>query len=139
MTPRALRDLPSPALPLLASRRGGWLLAASLLLSANPAFAHPWGRPAAPPPPPVSSPAPWTGVAPGRDTVYDNDPASWGPTEAQLAQRCNLGRLVGGVIGGGVGYASSRKDGRAWAVPLGALLGSQMGCNVGAGRGAVPW
>jgi hypothetical protein len=133
MTPRPLRGLASP--------RAGWLLSAVLALAATPASAHPWGRPATPPPPPpLTSGAPWSGVAaPGRDTVYDNDPSRWGLTEARLAQRCNLGRLVGGVLGGGVGYASSRKDGRAWAVPLGALLGSQVGCNVGAGRGVMPW
>jgi hypothetical protein len=60
-------------------------------------------------------------------------------TEAELARRCNIGRLVGGLVGGGVGYAASRDDGRAWAVPLGALLGQQMGCSAGAGRGPVPW
>ncbi|MFN9661186.1 MAG: glycine zipper 2TM domain-containing protein, partial [Cyanobacteriota bacterium] len=58
---------------------------------------------------------------------------------APLARRCHLWRLVGGLIGGGVGYASSRKEGRSWAVPLGALLGSQVGCNLGAGRGPLPW
>jgi hypothetical protein len=58
---------------------------------------------------------------------------------AQLAQRCNVGRLVGGLVGGGIGYAASRKDGRSWAVPLGALLGQQMGCSIGAGRGPRPW
>ncbi|MEB3260826.1 MAG: glycine zipper 2TM domain-containing protein [Cyanobacteriota bacterium] len=132
MTPRPLRRLASPG--------AGWWLSAALALAATPASAHPWGRPATPPPPPpLATGVPSTGVAPGRDTVYDNDPSRWGPTEAQLAQRCSLGRLVGGVLGGGVGYASSRKDGRAWAVPLGALLGSQVGCNVGAGRGPVPW
>jgi hypothetical protein len=141
-------------------------LALSTALTAAPSQAQTWGRPAyAPPPvsyrPPFASPRP---QAPhplyGRDdrydrydrydrddrygrygdnTVYDNDPADWALSEAQMAQRCNMGRLVGGLIGGGVGYATSRKDGRSWAVPLGALLGSQMGCNVGNGRGPVPW
>jgi hypothetical protein len=59
--------------------------------------------------------------------------------EAEMARRCNVGRLVGGIVGGGIGYAASRQDGRAWAVPLGALLGTQMGCNVGAGRAPLPW
>jgi len=141
-------------------------LALSTALTAAPSQAQTWGRPAyAPPPvsyrPPFASPRP---QAPhplyGRDdrydrydrydrddrygrygdnTVYDNDPADWALSEAQMAQRCNMGRLVGGLIGGGVGYATSRKDGRSWAVPLGALLGSQMGCNGGNGRGPVPW
>ncbi|WP_156796674.1 hypothetical protein [Cyanobium sp. PCC 7001] len=55
------------------------------------------------------------------------------------ARRCNTGRLVGGLLGGGAGYIASQDDGRAWAVPLGALLGSQVGCNVGSGRGPAPW
>lgn len=59
--------------------------------------------------------------------------------QAQTAQRCNVGRLVGGIIGGGLGYAASRQDGRTWAVPLGALLGQQMGCSIGAQRAPLPW
>ncbi|SBO42605.1 hypothetical protein [Cyanobium sp. NIES-981] len=55
------------------------------------------------------------------------------------ARRCNTGRLVGGLLGGGAGYIASQDEGRDWAVPLGALLGSQVGCNVGAGRGPAPW
>jgi len=58
---------------------------------------------------------------------------------AELTQRCNVGRLLGGLVGGGVGYAASRQDGRTWAVPLGALLGQQMGCNVSKGGQPVPW
>jgi hypothetical protein len=58
---------------------------------------------------------------------------------AQEARRCNTGRLVGGLLGGGAGYVASQDEGRAWAVPLGALLGSQVGCSVGAGRGPAPW
>lgn len=60
-------------------------------------------------------------------------------SDAEIARRCNVGRLVGGLVGGGVGYAASRQDGRAWAVPLGALLGQQMGCSVGAGGPPLPW
>ncbi len=65
-------------------------------------------------------------------------PTTWEEAQA-LQQRCSIGRLVGGVIGGGLGYAASRDDGRTWAVPLGALLGSQVGCNAGQGRGPLPW
>jgi hypothetical protein len=60
-------------------------------------------------------------------------------TEAQIAQRCSIGRLMGGIVGGGVGYVASRQDGRSWAVPLGALLGTQVGCNLGRGAAPVPW
>ena len=55
------------------------------------------------------------------------------PAVAQ--RRCNIGRLIGGLAGGGLGYAASRDDGRAWAIPLGALLGSQVGCPVAQGQG----
>ena len=54
-------------------------------------------------------------------------------------ERCNTGRLLGGLTGGAAAYALSRQDGRTWAIPLGALLGSQMGCSVATGRGPVPW
>ena len=60
-------------------------------------------------------------------------------TPEQQAQRCNTGRLIGGLGGGAMAYAMSRDDGRAWAIPLGALLGSQVGCNAAAGRGPLPW
>lgn len=134
---------------------GGGLLGLSSLLITAPSPAQTWGRPAYVPPPvwggsaPVPGPQPlgpsrgyghrWVNPGPNDETVYDSDPDAWALTEAQLNQRCNIGRLVGGLVGGGVGYATSRQDGRSWAVPLGALLGSQMGCNVGAGRGPVPW
>jgi hypothetical protein len=86
------------------------------------------GRDVPLPPPPVAR-------APYGTTPYPAQPLSL----EQLAQRCNTGRLVGGLMGGGLGYALSRQDGRAWAIPLGALLGSQVGCSTAAGRGPVPW
>jgi len=67
---------------------------------------------------------------------------AYGPvplTPEQQAQRCNTGRLIGGLGGGAAAYAMSRGNGRAWAIPLGALLGSQVGCNAAAGRGPLPW
>lgn len=86
------------------------------------------GRDVPLPPPPVAR-------APYGQTPYPAQPLSL----EQQAQRCNRGRLVGGLMGGGLGYALSRQDGRAWAIPLGALLGSQVGCSTAAGRGPVPW
>jgi hypothetical protein len=83
-----------------------------------------------PQPPAMPAPAPLPGPYP-----YATQPYS----PVQLAQRCNTGRLLGGLLGGGIGYGMSRKDGRAWAVPLGALLGSQVGCSAAVGRGPLPW
>ncbi|MFN9645133.1 MAG: hypothetical protein ACK6BG_08460 [Cyanobacteriota bacterium] len=123
----------------LALRTGCALLGATVLLTAHSGLAQPRGRNLPAPPPPLTAPDPWTAADAGPDTVYDNDPSNWRQSQDDQARRCNLGRLVGGLIGGGVGYGSSRQDGRAWAVPLGVLLGSQVGCNVGAGRGPVPW
>lgn len=60
-------------------------------------------------------------------------------TAEQQFQRCNTGRLVGGLGGGAAAYAMSRGNGRAWAIPLGALLGSQVGCSVAARRQPLPW
>jgi hypothetical protein len=88
-------------------------------------------------PPPVRGPMAYGPGAPSNPgAVPPMDPAQ---AAAQMAQRCNAGRLLGGLVGGGIGYAASRKDGRSWAVPLGALLGQQMGCSIGAGRGPRPW
>jgi hypothetical protein len=104
----------------------------------------------------------WRVPAGNPNTVYDfprTDPPRYGtynrygtnnryggqiPVQPQLSQqqidqRCNVGRLVGGLLGGGAGYAASRQEGRSWAVPLGALLGQQVGCSVGAGRPPLPW
>ncbi|MFO0039018.1 MAG: hypothetical protein ACK522_08740 [Synechococcaceae cyanobacterium] len=92
------------------------------------------------PPARVQAPPPVRGswaYGPGGGTPSQPlDPAQ---NEALMAQRCNIGRLVGGIVGGGIGYGASRQDGRSWAVPLGALLGQQMGCSIGAGRGPRPW
>ncbi|WP_398328363.1 glycine zipper 2TM domain-containing protein [Vulcanococcus sp.] len=87
-------------------------------------------------PAPTAPPRPWwnPGVNTG-DQAYANLPL----IPEQQAQRCNTGRLIGGLGGGAVAYAMSRNDGRAWAIPLGALLGSQVGCNAAAGRGPLPW
>lgn len=77
------------------------------------------------------------GAAPYQD--YPNTGAPQAASPEQQLQRCNTGRLLGGLVGGGVGYAASRQDGRYWAVPLGGLLGAQMGCNTAIGRGPLPF
>jgi hypothetical protein len=88
-------------------------------------------------PAPAAPPRPWwygTQTS-SNDQAYGIPPL----TPEQQAQRCNTGRLIGGLGGGIAAYAMSRDDGRAWAVPLGTLLGSQVGCNAAAGRGPRPW
>ena len=46
---------------------------------------------------------------------------------------CTDGKIAGGLLGGGVGAALSRGDGRWWAIPLGAVLGSRIGCEMEGG------
>ena len=41
--------------------------------------------------------------------------------------------MAGALVGGGLGAAISRGDGRWWAIPLGAVLGSRIGCEVDGG------
>lgn len=89
-------------------------------------------------PPPVRGGS-WAYGPGGGAVPVPAEPLDPAQAEALMAQRCNIGRLVGGLMGGGLGYAASRQDGRSWAVPLGALLGQQMGCSIGVGRGPRPW
>ena len=46
---------------------------------------------------------------------------------------CTDGKIAGGLVGGCLGAALSRGDGRWWAIPLGAVLGSRIGCEVEGG------
>ena len=46
---------------------------------------------------------------------------------------CSDGKIAGGLVGGGVGAALSRGDGRWWAIPLGAVVGSHIGCDLAGG------
>ena len=46
---------------------------------------------------------------------------------------CTDGKIAGGLVGGGLGAAISRGDGRWWAIPLGAVLGSRIGCDLDGG------
>jgi hypothetical protein len=125
--------------PLSPAAAQSWPIgvAAYQRVPARPLPANPWaygdmvsdGSDSLPPPPVTPAPVPY---GPG---PYATQPLS----PLQMAQRCNVGRLVGGLLGGGLGYGFSRQDGRAWAIPLGALLGSQVGCSAAAGRAPVPW
>ena len=46
---------------------------------------------------------------------------------------CTDGKVAGAVLGGGLGAAISRDDGRWWAIPLGAVVGSKIGCDAAGG------
>ena len=46
---------------------------------------------------------------------------------------CSDGKIAGGLLGGGIGAAVSRGDGRWWAIPLGAVVGSHIGCDLAGG------
>ena len=46
---------------------------------------------------------------------------------------CVKGAVLGGILGGGAGAAASRGDGRWWAIPLGIVGGSMLGCQVDGG------
>ncbi len=46
---------------------------------------------------------------------------------------CTDGKIAGGIVGGGLGAAISQGDGRWWAIPLGAVLGSRIGCEIEGG------
>ena len=43
------------------------------------------------------------------------------------------GKMAGLLLGGGAGAALSRGDGRWWAIPLGAVIGSHIGCDIDGG------
>ena len=42
---------------------------------------------------------------------------------------CTDGKVAGAILGGGVGAALSRDEGRWWAIPLGVVTGSAIGCD----------
>lgn len=46
---------------------------------------------------------------------------------------CIEGAVIGGIAGGGAGAALSRGDGRWWAIPLGVVAGTMVGCQVDGG------
>ena len=46
---------------------------------------------------------------------------------------CSDGKIAGGLLGGGLGAAISQGDGRWWAIPLGAVVGSHIGCDLAGG------
>ena len=53
------------------------------------------------------------------------------PQRETYSEECGTGnKVAGGLLGGAAGAAMSRGDGRWWAVPIGAVVGSKIGCEV---------
>jgi len=46
---------------------------------------------------------------------------------------CTDGKIAGGLLGGAAGAVLSRDEGRWWAIPLGAVVGSHIGCDAAGG------
>ena len=46
---------------------------------------------------------------------------------------CTDGKIAGALIGGGAAAAISRGNGRWWSIPLGAVVGSHIGCDAAGG------
>ena len=46
---------------------------------------------------------------------------------------CSDGKVAGMLLGGAAGAAMSRGDGRWWSIPLGAVVGSAIGCDIDGG------
>ena len=79
---------------------------------------------------------PGTKASPGYVRNYEIDveiPCNGGHAEKIDDNDCTDGKIAGALLGGGAGAAMSRDDGRWWAIPLGAVLGSKIGCEAAGG------
>ena len=79
---------------------------------------------------------PGTKASPGYVRNYEIDVEI--PCDGQKADEidindCTDGKIAGALLGGGAGAAMSREDGRWWAIPLGAVIGSKIGCEAAGG------
>ncbi len=54
-------------------------------------------------------------------------------TPSPDGNECIEGSVLGGILGGGAAAALSRGDGRWWAIPLGVVGGSVIGCDIDGG------
>ena len=66
------------------------------------------------------------GVRPSRPSYRPYRPSRDG-------NECGDGKIAGGLLGGGLAAAISQGDGRWWAIPLGAVVGSHIGCDIDGG------
>ena len=78
---------------------------------------------------------PGTKSSPGyvRNYEVDVEIPCGGANSAKIKDDCTDGKIAGALLGGGIGGAVSRKEGRWWAVPLGAVTGAAIGCQVDGG------
>ena len=79
---------------------------------------------------------PGTKSRPGFVKHYEIDvkiPCHGKKAEHREDNDCTDGKIAGALLGGGAGAAMSRGKGRWWAVPLGAVLGSKIGCDAAGG------
>ena len=79
---------------------------------------------------------PGTKSNPGYVRNYEVDieiPCAGEKVQKYKEEECTDGKIAGALLGGGIGGAISRKEGRWWAVPLGAVTGAAIGCQVDGG------
>ena len=79
---------------------------------------------------------PGTKSSPGYVRNYEIDveiPCDGEKAEKSDDNDCTDGKIAGALLGLGAGAAMSREKGRWWAVPLGAVLGSKIGCDAAGG------
>ena len=79
---------------------------------------------------------PGTKSNPGYVKSYEVDveiPCGGSKAEKIKNDDCTDGKIAGALLGGGAGAAMSRKEGRWWAIPLGAVAGATIGCQVNGG------
>ena len=71
---------------------------------------------------------------PCQDDYADSDPIIRRETVVEYDDNdCTDGKVAGAILGGGAAAAMSRGDGRWWAIPLGAVVGSKIGCDAAGG------
>ena len=71
---------------------------------------------------------------PCQDDYADSDPIIRRETVVEYDDNdCTDGKVAGALLGGAAGAAMSRGDGRWWAIPLGAVVGSHIGCDLAGG------